>query len=285
MREPIANKTHYPNGVTLLDNTFHELFSEHPKGPGSLPLKHESNTLKGVIVPHGSYQLAGPAMAWAYQALASSAVNDKLFFIIGQSQFSTGQGVTGETFLTPYGEVRADQHIIRELVAKGSIPYNDDIHLQENLIEVQLPFLQFISSAKEKIKIVPLLVNHETDMKTLALDIKETLVDQGKEATFIFVTNFTSYGRNFSYVPFTENIPDNIAAFDKKVLDAICAYDQEQFVQALEETLIPLSGQAPLELFFQLFHDPKISLEQYYLSGDINDNYTTTVSYASLRIE
>ena len=286
MRPPVANKTHYPNGVTLLDRSFEELFT-HEKGPGALPSKYgEGHATKALIVPHGAHQLAGPAMAWAYKALAEDAVNDKLFILVAQAQFSTASGVTTETFQTPYGEVRTDQHVIRELIQKGSIQLNDEAHRQENSIEVQLPFLQFVFKRHmEQIKIVPLLVNTDTDIAMLNADIKETLMDQGKEATFIFISNFTSYGRDFHYVPFTEDIPENIAKQDKLVLNALQNQDKEAFDTALEETLIPLTGRSALELFFKYFSDNKVQLEQYYVSGDINGEYKKTVSYASLVVK
>lgn len=288
MRQPIANKTHYANGITLLDKQIEEICI-HEKGPGDLPLKKQKegvSPVKAAIVPHGPYPLAGPCMAWAYHALAQSCVSDKLFILIAQAQFSTGSGTTTETFITPYGEVRVDQHFVRELIAKGNIALNTDLHAKENSIEVQLPFLQFIFKRhQEQIKIVPLIINTETDVAALKVDIKETLLEQNKQATLLFLTNFTSYGRDFQYVPFTEDVAQNIALNDKLLLDALQELDKGAFEDALTQTLTPLSGRAPLELFFSYFSKEQVSLEQYYLSGDINNNYKATVSYATLLVK
>lgn len=285
MRTPIANKTHYPNGITLLDKKFEELF-EHEKGPGSLPLKRtfEESTepVTAIIIPHAPYDLAGPAMAWGYKALAEEGLESNLYVIFAQGQTETGSGVTTQTFQTPYGEVRTDQTFIRSLVEKGNIKLNDKIHEKESTIEIQLPFLQFINkSAMEGVKIVPIIVNSETNFGELAVDIKETLVEQGKSATFIFVSNLTSYGRNFKYVPFTEQIPENIAHVDKQFIDAIKETNRDKFELALKDTLAPISGYYALMMFFSICKGDKVLLEQNYLSGDINKNYLTTVSYAT----
>ena len=286
MRQPIANKTHYANGITLLDKQFDEIF-HHKLGPGALPAprlnKDGVGKLNAIIVPHATYDLAGPAAAWSYMALAEDGVPTDLYILIGQAQHSRQSGTTSQTFQMPYGEVRTDQNFLRDLIAKGNIKPNDELHNKESIIEVQLPFLQFINKGHaEKIKIVPLILGPDTNIEELSIDIKETLLEQKKTAAFIFITHFTSYGRSFHYVPFTEHIPENIAATDKKVFDAITAFDKNAFLAAVDETMVPLSGFHPLRLFFQLLQPDKVLLEQNYLSGDINDDYHTTVSFASI---
>lgn len=287
MRQPIANKSHYANGVTLLDTQFNDFFS-HEKGPGALPAQNldGNEAIKGIIVPHSPLSLCGPCSAWGYKALAELPEKPDLFFIIAQAQHSTQAGATMQTFLTPYGEVRVDQGFLRELVAKGNIELNDDVHNTESVIEIQLPFLQFINKQKmEGVKIIPLFINNQINIDELSVDIKELLVEQDKTAAFIFVSNFTSYGREFKYVPFTDNIQDNIVELDKKLFNALTTNDKEGFFDIIKEDLVPLSGYFALELYFKLFGDRPISLEQYYLSGDLNGTYSTSVSYACLLIK
>ncbi|MFP4195186.1 MAG: AmmeMemoRadiSam system protein B [Candidatus Woesearchaeota archaeon] len=290
MRQPIANKTHYPNGITLLDKKFEELFN-HEKGPGALPMKQSSGLskskassgeIKAVITPHASYDLAGPCMAWSYGALAENERPD-IYIIVGQAQKGTGEGLSMETFQTPYGEVRVDQEFARALLEKKHIKQDDRLHRNESLIEVQLPFLQYINKPRiEKVKILPLLLRPESDVQELAVDIKETLLDQEKTAKFIFVTNMTSYGRNFHFVPFTEEVQDNISKIDNKLFQPLKNYDEDQFFEQAKEMMVPISGYGGLRLFFKLFQPQVIDLEQYYLSGEINGDFATTVSFASL---
>lgn len=288
MRQPIAINKYYPNGITLLDHAFDELFN-HEKGPGAYPaigVGDQQDKVKGLIVPHAPYTLAGPCMAWAYKALAEAKQDSDLFIIVAQAQHSAAAGTTMQTFALPYAEVRVDQHFVRDLVGKGNIVLNDELHNSEENIEIQLPFLQFIyKNHLEKIKIVPIFVNAETAIDELSVDIKEVLLEQNKKATILFVSNFTSYGREFRYVPFTEHIEENITKIDKQLFDAIITHNKKLFLEKVEEHMIPLSGFSALLLFFQLFSPKKVYLEQYYLSGDINDNFNNTVSYASFVIK
>ncbi len=284
MRQPIANKTHYANGITLLDKQFDEIF-HHEKGPGALPatkLDNDSEPVRGLLVPHGAYPLVGPCAAWAYKTLAEECSDSRLYIIIGQAQHSAQTGISMETYQMPYGEVRVDQNFARELIAKGHIAQNDEVHRQESLIEVQLPFLQFTHKKEiEKIKIVPILVGAETSIEELSVDIKETLLEQKKEATFIFVSNMTSYGRSFHYVPFTENIANNLSELDNSILKTIQEHDKEGFKDLIEKSMAPLSGYSAVLMLFQLLSPYKASIEQHYHSGDVNGNYNNTVGYAA----
>jgi AmmeMemoRadiSam system protein B len=102
-----------------------------------------------------------------------------------------------ESWETPYGLVRVDQALARALISKGTISENNELFDNDEQIESQLPFLQFVfKSNKEALKILPILVSHDVQMKKLAVDIKEVLLELGKKAVVIIPTNFTYYGLN-----------------------------------------------------------------------------------------
>lgn len=285
MRSSIANEKYYSASEQLLSKQINDLFVEDSKGPGALAAKNldfdkDGDAVQGIIVPHAPYSLAGPCMAWAYKALAENKQDSDLYIIVAQSQH--GQGSSMNSFVTPLGQIRPDQDFINSLIEKGHLEINEEANDKEVLIELQLPFIQFISGIhKDQIKIVPLLIGAESNLDELAVDIKETLVDQGKKATIIFVSNLTSYGRDFQYVPFTEDIPENIAKIDKRFIDAIKENNKESFELTVKESSMYPSGYFPLELYFAFFKEAEVFLEQNYLSGDINGKYNNTVSYAS----
>jgi len=291
MREPIANKTHYSNGVLSLDKQITESY-ENERGPGTIPVKMEKLAtpeanlpVKAIIVPHAPIDLAGPCASWAYKDLAEQGEGITTYIIIAQPQKSLKSGTTLETFQMPHGEIRVDQQFVRDLVSKGHIKVDEQIHKEESVIEVQLPYLQHLNKNRlEKIKIVPLLIGDDVDYKELSADIKEVLLEQNKQALFIFVTNLTSYGRNFHFVPFTEEIPQNIAKIDKSLIDAIKSHKEKNFFEAVDKSMVPVSGYFAMKLYFTLLNPKKISLEQNYLSGDVNGDYKNCVSYASFVI-
>ncbi|MFP4522967.1 MAG: AmmeMemoRadiSam system protein B [Candidatus Woesearchaeota archaeon] len=283
MRLPIATKTHYSSDPQFLQKQIEDLFIGD-RGPGALPVKNVTNTpLQALIVAHASYEVAGPCMAWAYNELAQQHVKEPLYVLIGCAQNSTGAGTTLQTFQLPMGEVRPDQEFLKALVAKEHIAINDELHAQESLLEVQIPFIQYVHGEEKKhIKIAPLLVTPQTNLKELALDIKETLIEQNKQATFIVVNNFTQYGREFKYVPFTEDVPKHILDIDSQLFSSLKNFDHEEFTRVLQKTLVPISSQSAVDMLFSLISPQQVLVEQAYLSGDVTGDYKNTVSFASI---
>jgi len=174
----------YESAITMLDKQLEWCFtSKH--GPGDLPSKKKGEDIIGAIVPHAGYTYSGPCAAWAYKAIAEAGMPD-LFIILGPNHYGSGSGITMETYDMPYAEIRVDQDFARKLLEKGTIKENPQGHATEHSIEVQLPFLQFVFKNKmEKIKIVPILVDSEVDLKKLAVDIKETLMDTKNKASSV----------------------------------------------------------------------------------------------------
>ena len=164
-----------------------------------------------VIVPHAGYMYSGSCAAWAYKAIAEAEMPD-LFIIIGPSHNYSNSGFSMETFETPLGLARVHQDFARNLSEKGNLKQNEVIHADEHSLEVQIPFLQFIFKKQiEKIKVLPILISHDVDINKIALDIKETLIETGLKATFIISSDFTHYGPNYRYVPFSTDKFTNLS--------------------------------------------------------------------------
>ena len=281
MRKAAYAGSFYPASITGMDEMIEKCFLSE-RGPGALPSKSTENLVKAVVVPHAGYVYSGPAAAWSYKAIAESEFPD--FFIIAGPSHQTGQSaLTQETFETPYGEGRVDQDFARRLLEKGTIKENKHIHDSEHCIEVQLPFLQFVFKKKlEKIKILPLLLSGDTDLKKLAVDIKEVLLETKKRAVFIASSDFTHYGRNYRYVPFSSDVKKRLYDLDGGVINFIKDQDPDGFMKYVHEKMATICGAYAIELLLRTVNAEKVLLEQFYTSGDITGDYKNSVSYASI---
>ncbi len=252
------------------------------RGPGALPSEAKNQNIKAIIAPHAGYSYSGPCAAWSYKDLGEMEMPD-LFILIGPSHTSNQSGYSNETFVTPFGFTRVDQQFARELGEKGSIKQNEAIHVDEHSLEVQIPFLQFIYKKQiEKIKILPMLIGEDTDLSKLALDLKETIVDTGKKVVFIISSDFTHYGRDYHYAPFSDNIKQRIYDLDGKAIDHIKNQDEKEFSKYVYDTMMTLCGALPISLLLKTVNAKDVKLNQYYVSGDLANNYKNSVSYASL---
>jgi AmmeMemoRadiSam system protein B len=282
MRPPRFAGMFYEAAPTMLDKQLEWCFKSK-NGPGELPAtKKKGDEVLGAIVPHAGYIYSGPCAAWAYKAIAEAGMPD-LFIILGPNHHGTGAGTTMETFDLPYGEIRVDQDFVRKLLEKGTIKINDQAHATEHSIEVQLPFLQFVFKKNlEKIKIVPIIVDHDVDLKKLAVDIKETILDTKKKVIIIAASDFTHYGRNYHYVPFSIDIKKNIYKLDGDAIELIKNMDAKGFLEYVDDKMATICGSLAIALLMLSVNSKKVLLEQYYTSGDLSDDYKNSVSYASI---
>lgn len=285
MRKPRFAGTFYEKGEVSLQKQIKECF-EGERGPGAVPPTAQSQKKaalpKAILVPHAGYQYSGACAAWGYKAIGDAPLAD-VYIILAPSHHSAQTGLSQETFETPLGMVRVDQDLARRLLEKGTVKENPTLHEQEHSIEVQLPFLQYSQKdVIEKIKILPLLVGHDADLNTLAIDLKEVLVDSGKKAVFIVSTDLTHYGRNYHYLPFTSDIAQNIAALDKGAIDLIKEAKHKEFLSYVEEKDATICGAHPIALLLKTITFKKASLEQYYTSAEITNDQRNSVSYAAI---
>jgi hypothetical protein len=251
-------------------------------GPGALPSKTQKQKTVAAIAPHAGYVYSGACAAWSYKAIAESGLPD-LFIIIGPNHSGRESGLSMETFETPLGLARTDQAFARELLLKGHLEQNDRIHRTEHSIEVQIPFLQFVFKENmEKVKILPIMIGSSKDLKEIALDIQETLIETKKKAVIIASSDFTHQGPNYGYVPFSSNKKEKIKGLDMGAIKKIHNLDPEGFLKYKQDTQATICGALPIALLLNTVKAKKVVLEQYYTSGDVVGDYNNSVSYASI---
>ena len=254
-------------------------------GPGKLPGKQTGKEIKAVICPHAGYMYSGACAAHAYKALAEAKIPD-LYILIGPNHQSGQSSVSSETIQTPLGIIRADQNFARDLAAKKNLKLDDGVHAREHSVEVQLPFLQFVLKEKmDKVKIVPIIISHDADLHQVAIDIKETLLDQDKKAVFIVSSDFTHYGYGYGYVPFSENIKENLEKLDMGAVELIKKQDYNGFLNYVEETKATICGALPIALLLRTIKAKNVTLLKYYTSGEVVGDTKNSVSYVSMLFE
>lgn len=284
MRKSKLSGMYFPAVPMHLDKELGEAFNGK-KGPGELPVRFsgkQEDIIKGVIVPMYPYELSGQCAAWAYKALAESEVPD-VVIIVGQVK--EGSGTTLESWETPYGLVRADQALARALISKETISENNALFDADEQIESQLPFLQYVFKAngnQEALKILPLLISHDTELKKLAVDIKEALLELGKKAVIVIPTNFTKYGTMYSYIPFSEDPLKKVADLDKGAIDLISEDKPMDFLKYVDDHAMNMENFLGITFALLLMKPKKALLEQYYTTADMNEDHKNFTSFAAI---
>ncbi|MBC7112647.1 MAG: AmmeMemoRadiSam system protein B [Candidatus Methanomethyliales bacterium] len=224
-RRPSVAGSFYESSADAIRNQMIWCFL-HRIGPRSLPTGIESTERRilALVSPHAGYIYSGPVAAHGYYQLSKEPVPE-VIVIIGPNHTGMGAGISvwGEgTWSTPLGRVPVDADIAEDLANKGIVEIDQEAHLYEHSIEVQLPFLQFIYQNKE-FKILPICMMLQDYMTSLELGnaLAESL--KGKSSLIVASTDFSHY------VPYSE-------AYRKDSLVSECIVKMD--AKALSETVI-----------------------------------------------
>ena len=167
---------------------------------------------------------------------------------------------------TPLGEVPIDTEFARKLV--DNYPLMDDepsAHIQEHSCEVQLPFLQELGQDFKLVPICMMMQDLETSQE-LGGAIALTAQELGQDLVVIASTDFT------------HQMPHKVAvAQDKKVLDAIESFDEQEMFKRIISNNVTMCGYGPVATTMAASkamgaHDATIL--KYATSGDTSGNYT-----------
>lgn len=165
-------------------------------------------------------------------------------------------------------------------------------HLQEHCIEVQLPFLQTIY--KDVPKILPIVFSAplEADLcRRLGRQIAEAIKQSGKDVLIITSSDFTHYGPSYGFVPFFGTpleLKKKLGVLDFKAIEQIEKLDVEGFVKYVKESKATICGAVPIAVHMAAAKElgaKKAKLLKYYTSADVTDDWSNSVSYASIVLE
>lgn len=271
MRSPAVAGAFYSANENTLKKQIENCFL-HKLGVGKLPqLKKGERRIKGMVVPHAGYMYSGPIASHSYFALAEDGFPSS-FIILGPKHHWQGSAIalTTENFLTPFGEVKIDQDLAKEL-HKGIIDNDIYAHEEEHSIEVQLPFLQFI---KKEIKFVPIAIGIDDyeSAKEIGEIIKNAI--KGKDVVVLASSDFTHFeGQQKAEKKDKIAIDDILNLNAKKLYDDVHKYD------------ISMCGYMAVATMLNSVDGKKCSLLKYGTSGDITKDYGSVVGYGSIRIE
>ncbi len=288
VRKPIVAGMFYEDYKEMLKKQIEECFLNNKFGPGSLPSKERNKKIIGIIAPHAGYKFSGMSQAFAYKEIAESELPDT-YVILGTNHTGIGGSCTLlEDFETPLGIVKTDIEFSQKLIDSGFITQNKEVHDKEHSIEVQLPFLQFVNEGKE-FKILPIAVSSNTNYELFGKKIIEIAKELNRKICLICSSDFTHFGVNYAYMPFSDNIKENLEKLDKGAIEFIEKLDAWLFMNYIDETSATICGKDAIATMISackaIGGERKVRLLKYYTSGDVVGDYANAVGYGSIVIE
>jgi len=295
MRKPIVAGQFYDATKTELIRQLESCF-KHNLGPGMprVPVKEEK--IYGIISPHAGYIYSGPCASYSYKELAelNKTSFPETFIILGPNHQGAGNSLFAlslENFETPLGVVSNDTEFGAKLIEKTShlgLENDEQAHQYEHSLEVQLPFLQFISGlVKKQPMIVPIIISTQEYDKCLALGrkIAEIAQEMNKNICVVASSDMTHYGVNYGFLPFPHNqeTKTKLKELDRKSINHILKLNSDSFYkEAIKTTICGTTAIVTAIEACKVLGSKKANFLKYYTSGDILKDYTNAVGYASL---
>jgi hypothetical protein len=214
---------------------------------------------------------SGPVAAHVYYAL-STQIKPETIVIICPNHTGRGSAaaLSKEDWETPLGIVDTDKTIVDLLWKKCDImDLNEDAHVFEHSLEVQLPFLQYIYG---DFTFVPICLGLQ-DLDT-AHEVASCLLNIKKEMIVIASSDFTHYETH-----------REAERKDKHAISYILDLNEKGFIKNVYENDLSICGYGPIATcisFVKKRGANRGELLKYATSGNVTGDFGQVVGYAGI---
>ena len=238
------------------------------------------NDVMALILPHAGYQYSAQTAAYGIKSLKrqySRIVVIGPSHHIGMRQIFSVPTVTH--FQTPLGEIPLDTEWIDQLVKHPMFRPIPQAHDPEHSVQIELPLLQMSQKDFRLVPIVAGMCSYDTIQQAAA-----TLAGLLDSNTLVVISSdFVHYGPNYDFVPFRDDLAQNIRKLDMQAFGYISTLDGQGFLDFREKSGATICGAVPIALLLSMA--PKgtpVKLLNYSTSGELMKDYTNSVSYMAV---
>lgn len=239
--------------------------------------------LIALLLPHAGYPHSGGVAAHGIKQLVGRSFSRVV--VIGPSHsmaLMDTVSIPDVNFIeTPLGPLEVDRALASSLWEHEHFESHLQAHTHEHSVQVGLPMLQ---RALGHFKLVPIICGLLTE--SCVRRIATTLLKYiGSETLVVISTDFTHYGRAFDYVPFSDDIPENLASLDMGAFSQIAGKNLGGFFNYVHKTEVTICGRSAIAILISMLHEnAKIHLLKYDTSGNITGDWSRSVSYISAAV-
>jgi len=249
MRKPAKAGSWYPGDPQALKDIL-----------GGFIGRAEPRPVTSAVVPHAGYACSGFTAGKVFSMLPKVAT----YIIIGPNHQYPVVSVSNEPWLTPLGKVNVNTDIAEGL----DIDVNNEANKEDNSIELQLPFLQFLFDDFEIVPITMGLQGPESIQHVVAAI--QRVADEN--SVLIASSDFTHY------------VPEHVArTTDQWVIEPILKLESREFLTRARSTSV--CGFAPIAIAIEFAKNKgaqRGELIDYSTSADTCGNSTAVVGYAGI---
>lgn len=262
-REPAVAGQFYQASAAKLSNQIQQYITPN------LPKEHAF----GVISPHAGLIYSGAVAGDVYSRIAVP----ETFLLIGPNHTGLGANVA----IMPQGEweiptavFRIDERLGRKILANSSIASDDaQAHVFEHSIEVQLPFIAYLSKDARILPIAVMSASLE-ECELMGQAIAKSIKETGSRVVIVASSDMSHY------------VSDDVARKkDRMAIDRVLSLDPPGLFNVVRKERISMCGYLPatIMLFASRFLGAtKATLVRYATSGEVSGDYEQVVGYAGM---
>lgn len=271
-RQPAVAGMFYERTAPRLEAQVRDCFDHADLDPKATPLP-----MLGAVVPHAGLMYSGHVAAKLYGSVALP----RRFVILCPNH--TGYGVpvainSRGGWLTPLGRARIDEELADELTKESTIFTEDRAaHAREHSLEVQLPFLQFLSGTE--FTFVPVCMS--TPNYQVCAEVGRAIArviarhrEQGEHIAILASSDMNHYLDQQTTLRKDQRAIDEIVSLSPSTLwDVVHAED------------ISMCGIVPATTMLVAANElgaTRATLLRHATSGDVSGDYKRVVGYAAI---
>jgi hypothetical protein len=235
-----------------------------------------------LIVPHAGWQFSGSVAGKTFATLKGRSY--KRVILLGPSHRAPVRGASvlrADAYETPLGRIAVDVEARDALLKCNVVTEQPAAHEGEHSVENQLPMLQRVL---KDFKMVELLVGELAPaQRTTLADAVRALVGDG--TLLVASSDFTHFGRNYGYMPFTDRIPERLRRLNDMAVMKIAQIDVAGWDSYLEQTKDTICGQAAIGVLLKVvepWEDVRAVPAAFDSSGAQTGDWGNSVTYTGV---
>jgi AmmeMemoRadiSam system protein B len=268
IRQPAVANQFYPGGEMDLRRDV----SARIESAGG----QKSEKVLALVSPHAGYIYSGNIAGAVY----SQAEITKDVIVMGPNHHGAGAPfavMAHGIWKMPGGEVPINENLSNLVIEESNWLRDDNqAHIQEHSVEVQLPFIQYIRSDVEFVPIVLGIADFKT-CEEIGMAIARAIKRYGEPVVIIASTDMTHYESQ-----------ESAKKKDQLAIDTILSLDPAGLLDTVNTNNISMCGVIPTTITIvaaKQLGATKASLVAYATSGDVSGDYSYVVGYAGFIIK
>jgi hypothetical protein len=190
-------------------------------------------TVLAGLVPHAGWICSGAVAAQVIQQLTGHGEIDTVVVFGAMHRVGARKAAVFArgAWETPLGRIDMDEELADKIITAGDqLEENPMAHQAEHSIEVQVPFIQYLSP---QARILPIIVPPMISAREVGTTVSKQAKALGREVAFIGSTDLTHYGPRYGFTPEGTG-PEALGwakdVNDRRLLDLILELKEEEIV-------------------------------------------------------